>query len=104
MYEGIAILKSYGEPTFDEYGNEIENIQDTTVYVEPRGVYASEYYNAAQIGLKPSLSLYMANLADYAGQQMLEYEGRIYNVIRVDRSRNRDGITLICEERAKHGA
>ena len=99
MYDGIAILKAYGTPSFDEYGNETTPVTETTVYVQPRGVYQSEFYNAAQIGLKPSLTLFIANKADYSGQKVLTYEGREYSVIRVDWTAQRDGISLVCEER-----
>lgn len=99
MYDGTAILKAYGEPEFDEYGNEIVPEIDTTVFVQPRGVYQSEFYNAAQLGLKPSLTLYLTNREDYSGQKVLSYEGKDYSVIRVDWSAQRDGISLICEER-----
>ena len=58
MYDSIATLKAYGTPTFDEYGNEVPNIKETEVFVQPKGVYSSEYYNAAQLGLKPSVTLY----------------------------------------------
>ena len=103
MYDGTAILKAYGEPTFDAEGNEIPTISETTVFVQPRGVYSSEFYNAAQLGLKPSLTLFIANREDYSEQKVIEYEGRDYDVIRVDWSAQRDGISLICEERVKNG-
>lgn len=103
MYDGIATLRAYGEPTFDEAGNEIPSILETTVYVQPRGVYQSEFYNAAQLGLKPSITLYIANRADYNGEKVLEYEGTEYDVIRVDWSAQRDGISLVCEERVNNG-
>ena len=99
MYDSVATLKAYGTPTYDEYGNEVQTVTETTVYVQPRGVYQSEFYNAAQLGLKPSLTLYMTNKADYDGQKILEYEGKEYSVIRVDWSAQRDGISLVCEER-----
>ena len=99
MYDSVAILKAYGTPTYDEYGNEAQTITETTVYVQPRGVYQSEFYNAAQLGLKPSVTLYITNKADYDGQKVLEYEGKEYSVIRVDWSAQRDGISLVCEER-----
>ena len=103
MYDGVAILKKYGESTFDKYGNETTEVAETTVFVQPRGVYASEFYNAAQLGLKPSITLFMANRADYDGQKVLEYEGRTYSVVRVDWTAQRDGISLICEERVDNG-
>lgn len=99
MYDDVAKLKKYGEPTFDSYGNEFVQVEETEVYVQPRGVYSSEFYNAAQVGLKPSLTLVIANREDYAGQKVLEFHGQDYDVIRVDWNAQRDAISLICEER-----
>jgi SPP1 family predicted phage head-tail adaptor len=99
MYDSVATLKAYGTPTYDGYGNEVPNITETVVFVQPRGVYQSEFYNAAQLGLKPSLTLFLSNRADYNGQKVLEFEGAEYSVIRVDWNAQRDGISLICEER-----
>lgn len=103
MYDGIAILKAYGEPTYDGYGNEFVPEASTTVFVQPRGVYQSEFYNAAQLGLHPSLTLYLTNREDYSGQKVLVYEGKEYSVIRVDWNAQRDGVSLICEERVHNG-
>lgn len=99
MYDGIATLISYGTATYDSYGNETLTETTTDVYVQPRGVYQSEFYNASQLGLKPSLTLYIANKADYNGQKILTYDGKEYTVIRTDWAAQRDGISLICEER-----
>ena len=99
MYDGIAILKAYGEPTFDAAGNEIPTIIGREVFVQPRGVYQSEFYNAAQVGLKPSLTLYLTNRNDYSGEEVVSFEGKDYNVVRVDWNAQRDGISLICELR-----
>lgn len=99
MYDSFATLIGYGTPTYDQYGNE-ENIRtERKVYVQPRGVYQSEFYNAAQNGLKPSLTLYIANKSEYHGETLLTYQGRDYSVIRVDWNAQRDGVSLICEER-----
>ena len=103
MYDGIATLIGYGEPTYDEYLNEKLTETRRDVFVQPRGVYQSEFYNAAQSGLTPSLTLYLTNKADYNDEKVLEFEGRKYDVIRVDWSAQRDGISLICEERVKNG-
>lgn len=103
MYDGIAILKSYSNEGFDKYGNKTTKEVKRTVFVQPRGVYASEFYNAAQLGLQPSLTLYMTNRNDYQGEKILEFEGKEYSVIRVDWTAQRDGISLICEERVRNG-
>lgn len=103
MYDGTATLKAYGAPTYDAYGNEILPVIETEVFVQPRSVYQSEFYNAAQLGLRPSLTLYLTNREDYSGQKVLSYEGKEYSVIRVDWQAQRDGISLICEEREING-
>ena len=103
MYDGIAILKSYSNEGFDKYGNKTTKEVKRTVFVQPRGVYASEFYNAAQLGLKPSLTLFMTNRNDYQGEKVLEFDGKEYSVIRVDWNAQRDGISLICEERVRNG-
>jgi SPP1 family predicted phage head-tail adaptor len=99
MYDDVAILKAYGAETFDEYGNQSHTITERKVYVEPRGVYSSEFYNAAQVGLKPSITLRLTNRADYNGEKIVEYAGTEYDVIRADWNAQRDRIDLVCEER-----
>lgn len=103
MYDNVATLKAFGTPTYDEYGNEALNVTERVVFVQPRGVYSSEFYNAAQLGLKPSLTLVMTNRADYDGEKVVEFEGKDYDVIRVDWTAQRDSISLICEERVNNG-
>jgi SPP1 family predicted phage head-tail adaptor len=103
MYDDVATLISYGTSTFDEYGNESIETEKTDVFVMPRGVYQSEYYNAAQVGLKPSITFELTNREDYNDQKVVEYHERFYTVIRVDWNAQRDKISLICEERTNNG-
>lgn len=99
MYDSVATLK--GEPItqFDIYGNESIVYTDRQVFVMPRGVYNAEFYNAAQAGLHPSITFELTNRADYNGERLIEWEGKLYNVIRTDWNAQRDKISLICEER-----
>ena len=99
MYDSVATLKGVPVPTYDEYGNEVITYTDKDIYVQPRGVFHSEFYNAAQAGLHPSVTFVITNKADYSGERLSEWEGQLYNVIRVDWNAQRDGISLICEER-----
>lgn len=103
MYEDVATLISYGASTFDEYGNESIVTDKTDVYVQPRGVYQSEYYNAAQVGLKPSITFEISNREDYNDEKVVEYHGKYYTVIRADWNAQRDRISLVCEERVNNG-
>lgn len=102
MYDDVAVLKGYGQVAYDKYGNESYTMEETTVYVQPRGVYSSEFYNAAQLGLKPSITFVLANRADYADQPIIKFHDKDYNVIRVDWDAQRDNINLICEERVSN--
>ena len=99
MYDSVATLKGVPVSTYDEYGNEVIAYTDKDVYVQPRGVFHSEFYNAAQAGLHPSVTFVITNKADYSGERLIEWEGQLYNVIRVDWNAQRDRISLICEER-----
>lgn len=99
MYDGVATLKGVPTATYDEYGNEVITYTDKTVYVQPRGVFNSEFYNAAQLGLHPSVTFVIANKADYSGEKIVEFEGKQYNVVRTDWDAQRDAIRLVCEER-----
>ena len=97
MYEDVATLISYGASTFDEYGNESITTEKT------RGVYQNEYYNAAQVGLKPSITFVISTREDYNNEKVVEYNGHVYTVDRVDWNADRDEVSLICEERTNNG-
>lgn len=103
MYDNVAILRSYGAPTYDSYGNPVREPIEREVFVQPRGVYRAEFYNAAQAGFKPNLTLVLTNRDDYQGEKLLEFEGREYSVVRTDWTAQRDSISLICEERVSNG-
>ena len=103
MYDSVATLKAYGTPTYDSYGNEIQSVTTTEVFVQPRGVYNAEFYNAAQAGLHPSITFELTNKDDYNGEKVIEWEGKDYNIIRTDWDAQRDAIRLICEERVVNG-
>ena len=99
MYDSIATLKGNMTVSYDAAGNEIITYTDSPVYVMPRGVYNSEFYNAAQAGLHPSITFEIANKADYSGETLIHWNGKAYTVIRTDWDAQRDRIRLICEER-----
>jgi len=103
MYDSIATLYGVSTASYDDYGNETITHTKTNVYVMPRGVYNAEFYNAAQAGLHPSITFELTNRADYNGEKLIEWEGNLYNIIRTDWRAQKDGISLICEERVHNG-
>ena len=98
MYDSIAYLLKDDQKTYDEYLNERIIRTRRMVYVQPRSVYNSEFYNASIVGLHPSVTLTLTNRADYEGEKVVEFEGKLYNVIRTDWKAQRDSISLILEE------
>lgn len=101
MYEATAILKKEAGRTLDEYANEVLTYTEREVYVSPRSVYNSEFYNAAQAGLHPSITLQMTNIADYEGEKLVVFNGKEYDVVRVDWNGQRDRVSLILEEKTR---
>ena len=99
MYDNIAYLIKYGDKTYDAYLNENISTTRKMVYVQPKSVYNSEFYNAQIIGLHPSITLTLANREDYEGEKLVEFEGKTYNVIRADWKAQRDSIILVLEEK-----
>lgn len=103
MYDSMATLYKQNTASYDAYGNEVLTYTTTDVFVMPRGVYSSEFYNAAQAGLHPSITFELTHKDDYSGERLIEWNGTMYNIIRTDWTAQRDKISLICEERVANG-
>ena len=90
------------EVTQDEIGNEtINNIESIVPIIKVEDVFASEFYEAGQLGFKPNLKLRISSL-NYDNQKLLKYMNNIYDIIRVDTPAT-DEIALICERRIGNG-
>lgn len=103
MYDNIAYLIKDGARTYDTYLNEHIAQTRRMVYVQPKSVYNSEFYNASILGLHPSITLTLTNREDYEGEKLVEFEGKTYEVIRADWKAQRDSITLVLEEKTNPG-
>lgn len=99
MYDDVITLKGNKTVTYDTSGNEIITYEERTVYVIPRGVYSSEFYNAAQLGIHPSITFVLSNRNEYQNEKLLSFHGTDYHVVRVDWDAQRDAVRLVCEER-----
>ena len=68
--------------TTDAVGNRVKTVtQITKVWVAVRSVGQSEYYQAAQVGLKPQL-VFVVSSVDYSGESEVYYKGKRYSVYR----------------------
>lgn len=82
----------------DEIGNQkLQTSYIEVPIIEIQDVFQSEFYNASQQGLKPSLRVMISNL-NYNDEEELVYMNKYYSIIRVDRLDN-ENIALVCEKR-----
>lgn len=82
----------------DDIGN--QKLQENYIeipIIEVQDVYQSEFYNASQQGLKPTLRLLISDL-NYNEEPELVYMNSRYSIIRVDKVSNEE-IALVCEKR-----
>lgn len=60
-------------------------------------IYANEFYEASQLGLKPELRLRIS-ATSYNNERELKYNDQIYTIIRTSNP-NADEVVLICERK-----
>lgn len=84
----------------DSIGNEIltEAVNEIPI-IRVEDVYASEFYQAAQQGLRPNLRLRISSL-NYNNELELEYMGTRYTIIRSQMEG--DETILVCERKVKN--
>lgn len=64
-------------------------------YAKAQSVRTNEYYNAAEIGLTPSVEFVIKKL-NYNGEDEIEWNNKRYSVIRVVEPKNKFDIVLVC--------
>lgn len=79
----------------DNVGNQIPEETGREVYANMFSISATEFYNAALAGLRPSFAFEIYSF-EYDGETKLEYKGKTYNIIRVNLVGEK--ARLICEE------
>lgn len=70
----------------DEYGDPKITETRRTVFCDKASIGQKEFYQAHANGLKPEMKLVLADYLDYNGEQLVEYDGQIYRVLRTYRS------------------
>lgn len=94
-----VIIKLYGDTAYtkDENGNEIARESESTIFGTQESVYASEFFNAGKLGIKPSCMVKVYN-DEYHGEKYLSIDGgdrlSVYRTYRTG-----EKIELYCTER-----
>ena len=79
MRDTVIYLISYSE---NDMWDEAPREEKREVYANWGGISQSEFYRAAQAGLKPQIKMTVFEY-DYSGEKEVEFDGRRYEVIRV---------------------
>lgn len=67
--------------TVNDAGDSIATDATRTVYAEVHSVGMKRKIEAEQIGLKIAFVFVLSNVAEYNGEEILEYEGVRYNIV-----------------------
>ena len=85
----------------DAIGNEIETQTEMIVpIIQHEDIYASEFYSAGTVGMKPTLKIRISSL-NYSNQTRLRYMNEEYEIIRID-TPTIDEVSLVCERKIRN--
>lgn len=82
----------------DDYGEPIESYIDTSIWANRKSVARSEFYAANTRGIDAKHT-FEVRTEDYSDQMLVEYCGKIYEVIRTYQTGN-GIIELTCSDKA----
>ncbi len=83
----------------DEIGNIITSSKTSKkIYAKKQSVKTSEFYNAVQVGLTPSIEFVIKQL-NYNGEEEIEWNKERYSIIRTIDPKNKFDIVLVCSKK-----
>lgn len=97
----IKLVKD-NKNTTDDWGNPIPNITKWDVFAERMSVRQSEFYQAANQGLKPNI-VFEIYAEEFNNAELVKYDGQEYSIIRTFQ-KTLDRLELICEKKVANGS
>lgn len=90
--------------TVNDIGQEVKEETARQVFCQTRSITRSEFYDAANAGLKPEAVLILSTAYDYQGEKLVEWGGERYTVMRTYQAPDSDALELtIQQEVANYG-
>lgn len=83
--------------TVNEYGGPVVQETARQVFCRVESIGTKEFYQAAATGLRPEIKFVLADYYDYAGEQLIDYNGTRYQVLRTYRTGQELEITAYTE-------
>lgn len=87
MYNEVITLLNITS-VVNDYGDMVETEVKKEVFAQVKSIGMKETYQALSVGLKPELTFVLSDYYDYENQNVIEYEGERYSVIRTYRKTN----------------
>lgn len=88
----------------DEYGDPVTTETSREVFGRLASIGQAEFYQAHAVGLKPELKFVLSDYLDYEGENLVEYLGQRFRVLRTFRNGQELEITLYQEVNPHGGA
>lgn len=85
------------QQSVDDYGDLLTVETPRRVFCRVESIGTKEFYQAAATGLKPEIKFVMADYFDYNGEQLIDYQGTRYRVLRTYRTGQELEITCYTE-------
>lgn len=83
----------------DDIGNTITSSETSKkIYAKKQSVRTSEFYNAVQVGLSPSIE-FVIKKPNYNGEEELTWNDERYSIIRTVDPKNKFDIVLVCQKK-----
>lgn len=81
--DDIAYLVNEAYISTDAEGNRLQRRRLTEIFCKIQSVTRREFYDAATQDITPELDMTISHSIDYDGQDMVFYNGILYDVVRV---------------------
>lgn len=85
------------QQSVDDYGDLVTVETPRQVFCRVESIGTKEFYQAAATGLKPEIKFVLADCYDYNGEQLIDYQGTRYRVLRTYRTGQELEITCYTE-------
>ena len=80
--------------------NEIRTVTKRDVFCKVDSVRRNEFYAAAAVNMKPEFVITLSDFEEYEGEQLAEYDGVEYTIIRTYRNtKNLNELELVLERK-----
>lgn len=95
MVDVLELVKT--TQTVDEYGDPIITETARQVFCRVQSIGTKEFYQAHASGLQPEIKFTLADYLEHQGEQLVDYNGTRYHVLRTYRNGQELEITCYTE-------